>query len=96
MFIWDQKKCSLKPSVLYNRVRYKRVLLYMFSSSDLFKQTFFPFLGLDIYPDVGVDFTEDMTFSGVNGNAGESLPMVDRSRASSLEIRVKPPSSCGG
>jgi hypothetical protein len=55
------------------------------------------FSGLDIYPDVGIDFCEDVTaFSGVNGNVGESLPMVDRSRASSLEIRVKPPSSCGG
>ena len=54
------------------------------------------FPGFDLYPDVGVDFPDDLTFSGVNGNAGESLPMVDRSRASSLEIRVKPPSSCGG
>ena len=59
------------------------------------------FSGFDLYPDVGVDFPDDLTFSGVNGNAGESLPMVDRSmadrsRASSLEIRVKPPSSCGG
>ena len=74
----------------------KSIIKYFFISSDVCKQISFPFSGLDIYPDVGVDFTEDMTFSGVNGNAGESLARVDRSRASSLEIRVKPPSSCGG
>ena len=34
----------------------------------------------------------------INGTAAgaEQLPMVDRSRASSLEIRVRPPSSVGG
>jgi len=48
------------------------------------------------YSDTVGDIPDDVTFSGVNGTAGESLAMVERSRASSLEIRVKPPSSCGG
>ncbi len=55
--------------------------------------------GMDVYPEAG-DFGDELNYNNVNininGNAGEQLPMVNRSRASSLEIRVKPPSSCGG
>lgn len=71
-------------------------------NSNLETYSDFPFAGLDVFPDVSVDFADDVTFNAVNvnvnGNAGggEQLPMVNRSRASSLEIRVNPPSSCGG